>query len=287
LFSKVFGGAKGFTRANQALAKSTYRRHLGRIMKPMIGVIILAVLSLGLGIALFTTKRQAAEEKHKDTQTITEKSNQVVQLTADLGEQKQVNVLLSNDLSVVRTDATAISNNFTEVKATLEKTEKSLEETKQEVARRDAKIADLEKQNQDLDLRATDLSTAITNLTGEIAETRRKLSASEGDKAFLEKELKRMMSEKAELERQFNDIDVVRRQVAKLREELNVSRRLDWIRKGLYSADQQKGAQKLIEKGPLASAPSTNHYDLNVEVNADGSVRVIPQSTNAPTTSPK
>ena len=253
----------------------------------MIGVIILAVLSLGLGIALFTTKRQAAEQKRKDTDTITYHSNQVVQLNEDVGEQKQVNVLLSNDLAVVRTDFGTVSNSLTETKVALAKTEKSLEETKQEVARRDAKIADLEKQNQELDLRANDLTTAITNLTGQISETRRMLAASEGDKAFLEKELKRLMAEKSELERQFNDIDVVRKQVAKLREEHNVARRLEWIRKGLLAADEQKGAQKLMQRGPLAAAPSTNRYDLNVEVNADGSVRVIPPQTNAPAATPK
>jgi hypothetical protein len=44
----------------------------------------------------------------------------------------------------------------------------------------------------------------------------------------------------------------------------------------------RKGAQLL-----MARAPATNrmvgpaHYDLNVEVNSDGSVRVVPATTNA------
>jgi septal ring factor EnvC (AmiA/AmiB activator) len=130
-------------------------------------------------------------------------------------------------------------------------------------------------------LRAANLSSSITNLTGQIAETQRKLDASEGDKAFLEGELKRLMAEKAELERQFNDLAEVRKQVAKLREELNVSRRLEWIRKGLFPDDQVKGATLLIQKAPVPDA-NTNRYDLNVEVNADGSVRVLPPPTNAP-----
>jgi predicted nuclease with TOPRIM domain len=131
------------------------------------------------------------------------------------------------------------------------------------------------------------LSLQITNLNAQIAETQRKLTASEGDKAFLEKELKRMMAEKSELERQFNDLTVLRAQVAKLKEELSIARRLDWIRRGLFASADQKGAQQLVQAGPAAvgtGQPKTNLYDLNVEVSADGSVRVIPPltGTNAP-----
>jgi len=135
-----------------------------------------------------------------------------------------------------------------------------------------------------LDKKAADLSLSLTNLTVQIAETQRKLAASEGDKAFLEKELKRLMGEKAELERQFNDLVVLRAQVAKLKEELNIARRLEWIRKGLFAVEEQKGAQLLMQRQPVAK--TTNVYDLNVEVNADGSVRVIPPLTNGPAVTP-
>ena len=117
-------------------------------------------------------------------------------------------------------------------------------------------------------------------LTTQITETQRKLDASEGDKAFLEGELKRLIVEKAELEKQFNDLDTLRRQVSKLKEELSIARRLEWIRKGLFSGDEQKGATKLMNVKPHND--NTNVYDLNVEVNSDGSVKVIPGLTNAP-----
>lgn len=255
-------------------------------MKAIIGVIILAaVLSVGLGVALFQTKKQAAVEKQKDTETISTLSNKWVEIDSKLNEQKQVNLSLEKDVEARKQALSELTNKFSEVSGTLAKTEDTLKQTvqlsKEEIAKRDAKITDLEKQNQDLDLRAADLNTAITNLTGQIAETQRKLAASEGDKAFLETELKRLMADKAELERQFNDLAVVRAQVAKLREELNVSRRLEWIRKGLFPDDQVKGATLLMQKTP-APAPNTNRYDLNVEVNADGSVRVLPPPTNAP-----
>ncbi len=49
------------------------------------------------------------------------------------------------------------------------------------------------------------------------------------------------MAEKAELERQFNDLAVLRAQVSKLKEELSVARRLEWIRQGLFASTEQRG----------------------------------------------
>ena len=256
-------------------------------MKTMIGVIILAVLCLGLGVAVFTTRKQAAEQKKKDTETISTLSNKWVETSGKLDEQKQVNLVLEKDVVSRKQQFSELTNKYSDVAGALVKTEDFLKASKEDVAKRDAKIADLEQQNRDLDLRAADLGNALTNLTAQIIDTKGKLARSEGDKAFLEKELTRLMAEKAELERQFNDLVLVRAQVAKLREELNVSRRLEWIRKGLFATEDQKGAQKLMQKSTAAPADTKGHYDLNVEVNADGSVRVIPPLTNAPATPSK
>jgi len=252
-------------------------------MKNLIGVIILAVICLGMGVVLITTKKQATEQKAKDGGTILSLSNDVVKATSDLIEQRQVNVLLTNDLSNARSDYSNLSNKLTDVQATLVKTESSLKASQSAVAERDQRIAALETQNRELDEKAIDLSAALTNLTTQITETQRKLDASEGDKAFLEKEMKRLMAEKAELERQFNDLAVLRKQVAKLKEELSVARRLEWLRKGLFAQDEQKGAQRLMQLNnpPSTAAKSSTAYDLNVEVNADGSVKVIPPLTNS------
>lgn len=264
-------------------------------MKTKIGLIVLAVLCLGLGVAIFATRKQAAEEKTKDTETIATLSNNWVDTRRQLEEQKQAGLNLEKDVESHKLQFSELTNQYTAVAGTLTKTEDSLkattetlQATKEDVAKRDVKIAELEQQNRDLDQRALDLSGAITNLTTLISVAQGKLARSEGDRAFLEKELKRLMAEKAELERQFNDLVLVRAQVAKLREELNVSRRLEWIRKGLFSTDEMKGAQKLMQKD-LAPQPAKpkGHYDLNVEVNADGSVRVIPPRTNAPATPSK
>ena len=92
--------------------------------------------------------------------------------------------------------------------------------------------------------------------------------------------MKRLQTEKAELERKFNDLAVLRDQVRKLRDELSIARRLDWIRRGLYGSE--KGAEKL-QKGLAAAGPQTN-YDLNVEIKQSGGAKIASPSTNAPAT---
>lgn len=261
-------------------------------MKNLIGIVILAVVCLGLVVALVTTKKTATQEKHKDIDTILMHSNQWETTRADLEEHKQVIQNLEKDIDTRKQQFGELTNQYTDVTAkytdtaaTLAKTEQSLKATQDEVAKRDAQIAELEARNQSYEQKAIDLSVALTNLTAQIADTQKKLTASEGDKAFLETTLKQLMAEKAELERQFNDLTILRAQVSALKRELSIARRLDWIRKGLFSSSDQKGAQQLIQHGPgtpAASEATTNHYDLNVEVNTDGSVRVIPSLTNSP-----
>ena len=253
-------------------------------MKKRIGLIVLVLVSLGLAIALITIKRQAADQQEKDSVRIEHYSNEVASANDQLERQKQVNANFEKDLDSQRKQFADLTNNFTQVTTDLVVTSNNLAKTeltmKEEVAKRDTRINELETANQALDQKALDLSSSITNLTLQITETQRKLTASEGDKVFLEGELKRLMAEKAELERQFNDLTVLRAQVAKLKQELNIARRLQWIREGLFAANEQKGAQKLMQGSAApqiaqAKAPKPA-YDLNVEVSSDGSVKVIP-----------
>jgi chromosome segregation ATPase len=204
-------------------------------MKNRIGVIVLLLVLLcaGLGIVLLAMKKKATEELHEAAVTNTALSNSVVQFNDQLDRQKLVNDELSKDREKRIQEFQSLTNKYVEslttlaqVSNTLAQTELALKTSQEETAKRDAKIAGLEAQNQALDKQAVDLSTAITNLTTQIEETKRKLATSEGEKGFLEKELKRLMVEKSELEKQFNDLTVLRAQVSKLKEELSVARRL-------------------------------------------------------------
>ncbi len=251
-------------------------------MKTRIGLMVTIVVSLGLFIML-CRMRERVSQQAQQTQSF---SNQVVKVSEELDAQKQVNTVFEKDLETRKKAFTELTNSYSSLSGTLAKTEETLKTTQQEVVKRDVWISELEAENQALDTQALELSTSITNLTMEIAETRRKLSASEGDKAFLEAELKRLMSQKAALERQFNDLSVLRAQVAKLKREQSIARRIEWSRHGLLAGTEQKGAQRLLEGIQPTENKTSKTVGLNVEVNADGSVKVTPppDSTEAPST---
>jgi chromosome segregation ATPase len=253
-------------------------------MKNQMGIIILILICLGLGATLVWRSNETADKQHSAVEKISSLSNNLVQVSDNLNQLRQVNT--ENEARITKQSEAllGLTNVLNRVSADLTKTEASLKTTQEQVAQRDAKIADLESQNQALDQRAIELSTSITNLTTQIDDTRKKLAASDSDKDFLGKELQRLMAEKADLEKQFNDLAVLRAQVAKLKEELNVSRRLEWIRKGLFASGDQKGSEQLMQKSPTREPAKQPTYDLNVEIGADGSVRVIPPLTNTPAT---
>jgi chromosome segregation ATPase len=265
-------------------------------MKNRMGIIILTLACVGLAIALVVNQSDATKDRKDAEHQILTHSNMWVETSEKLEEQRKVNVTLTNDLAARIQDLGTLTNRITATSNTLAKTEDSLKAAQDEVAKRDTQIADLETQNKQLDEKAADLNSSITNLQTQIDDTQKKLTASEGDKAFLEKELQRLVAEKAELERQFNDLKVLRTQVSKLKEELNISRRLAWIREGIFARADQKGAQQLMQKTTPAvgsnatvanvTPPKAGIYDLNVEVNADGTVRVIPPGTNGAPTNP-
>jgi len=264
-------------------------------MKSRLGIIILTLACVGLAITLIVNQSNATKYQRQAESTIMAQSNGWVTAEGRLEEERKLTTTLTNDLAARKSDLTALTNQIIETSNTLAKTQDSLKAAQDEVAKRDAQIADLENQNKQLDDKAVTLSNSITNLQTQIDATQKKLAASEGDKAFLEKELQRLVAEKAELERQFNDLKVLRAQVAKLKEEMNISRRLAWIREGIFFRDEQKGAQQLMQKStpafgtnsaPPAPQPKPGNYDLNVEVNSDGTVRVIPPTNAVPTNAP-
>jgi chromosome segregation ATPase len=202
--------------------------------------------------------------------------------TANLDELRQVNLILTNDLASSRQDVLTFSNQFTEASGKLAGANASLQTARSEITNLNSRIAGLEAQYQVLDQRAAALTNAIAGLNAQIAGTQKKLVGAEINNAFLQKELQRQMAAKAELENKFNNLSTVRAQVKKLRDELFVARRLEWIREGTDPGSQPKGAQLLMQRAPSTDTVRSPHYNLNVEVGSDGSIHVIPSPTNAP-----
>ena len=257
-------------------------------MKLKVALVIVAIVALGLGIGLIRTNQQAAADRTEATTEISRLSNSWSETSLQLEDQKKKDAALETDISNQVATIATLTNNLLQANDTITQKDAALKTAQEEQAQSQKTIAELKGDIDQLDQQAASLTNQINAKDQQIADTKAKLETSEGDKVFLEKELQRLMAEKAELERKFNDLAVLKDQVKKLKEELDVSRRLQWIREGLFATQDQKGAQKLMQ-GATSQTPkpvtlSTNAYDLNVEVKSDGSVQVIPpvQTTPAP-----
>jgi chromosome segregation ATPase len=251
-----------------------------------IGIVILAAVCVGLLIALLATKKAADAQRLTDDNTINVFSNQLLKAQNNIDDLNQVNLVLSNNLDASRDAFVEVSNNLLETSNNLTQTQASLQNVQDQVTNLDSRIADLEAQNQALDERAATLTNTIAMLDAQITETQQKLAVSETNNDFLTAQLQTQLALKAELEHKFADLDTVRAQVKKLRDEAFVARRLQWIASGNNSSSTPpKGAEMLMQHSPSPANAATNtppHYDLNVEVGSDGSVHVIPPATNSP-----
>jgi predicted RNase H-like nuclease (RuvC/YqgF family) len=251
-------------------------------MNIKIVIVILAAVCAGLVIALVATKKQAGEQTQKAADAILDFSNQLTTANVNLDDLRQVNLMLTNDIAASHEALLALSNNFTETSGALTETKASLQSAQDQIGNLNGRIADLEAQNKALDDHTAALTNTIASLDSQIADVQQQLASSETNNVFLTAELQKQMAQRAELEHKFNDLNDVRAQVKKLRDELFVARRLQWISAGT-SGTQQKGAELLMHGPPTGTAPGhPPHYDLNVEVGSDGSVHLIPPITNAP-----
>ncbi len=248
-------------------------------MKPKIIIVILVVACVALALALFATKQSGEKQHETDIASIGNYSNQIVTVNQQVADLSQVNLVLTNDLSLSRTQSAELSNSLISAAAILASTKSQLATVQDrvvtltnQISGLNSQIADLEVQNKTLDDRANDLTNTIAQLSAKIEATENLLAISETNRTFIQAELKKQLAEKAELERKFNDLNEVRKQVKKLKDELFVQRRMQLDKSG---NGMKKGGQVLMERKVAPAAPVSN-YDLNVEVGSDGSVKVIP-----------
>ena len=249
-------------------------------------IVLLIVVSLGLGMVLMTVKRKSVEVTKEKDEKIETLSKSLSDEKNKGDEKEKLALYLQSNLSARAEELSSASNNLTKLNADLAQARTEMvaaaAAAKAEIERRDAQISQLTTQTNALTQKMDDLTASIEKYGKQIADTERKLAASEGDREFLLKELKRLQVERADLERQFNDLSALRAQVSKLKEELSIARRLEWIRMGIYGASDKKGAEKLMA-GSTGSAPKTNNFNLNVELKQDGGAKVVsPDASKAP-----
>jgi chromosome segregation ATPase len=252
-------------------------------MNKTIGFVILVIACVALAIAVVVLKSQSDAQQKKDAFTILQFSNDLDKADFKIDDLNQTNLRLSNDLDTNRLVLTVVSNELDVASNALTTTALSLQDAQQEITNLSTRINDLEAQNQVLDQRVDTLSNTIVSMDTQITVTQMKLAVSQTNNTFLEAELKREVAQENELEHKFNDLKDVRDQVHKLRDNLIMARRLAWMREGIDPTQLPKGGQLMMQRGS-ATTNASPYSTLNVEVNADGSVRVIPPltGTNAP-----
>jgi chromosome segregation ATPase len=263
-------------------------------MKSKIAIVILVLICLGLGVALVTEQRKHAQQKKELDERIALQSQNLDTTSKKLEEQTQVNMSLEKDLLTRSNELSVLSNNLGKVITDLEKsdavakaTAEQLRTAQAELVKKDQRINELDGEIAMRSKQMDQLTNSIGDLEKLIAATEKKLATSQGEKEFLAKELTRLRAEKAELERQFNDLSVLRTQISKIKEELAISRRLEFIRLNLFGG-AKGGATGLMPQQPKPMVNATN-YDLNVELRQGAAPKVI-GTTNAapaPATPPK
>ncbi|HSY17458.1 MAG TPA: hypothetical protein VK815_03950 [Candidatus Acidoferrales bacterium] len=253
-------------------------------MKIKIAIIVLAIACIGLAVALFATKQQSEEQHTKDLSSINDFSNREVEVNIQLKDLSQANLALTNDLALSRQEAMELSNSLVAANVVLANDQTNLATAQEVITNLTFRVSDLEEQNKMLDQRAQELTNTIAQLNASISSTLDKLAIAETNASFLQGELQKQMTQKAELEHKFNDVNEVRAQVKKLKDEIFVAHRAELARN---DTGGRKGAEWLAPQSASAYTNSSKlppNYDLNVEVGSDGSVKVIPPlgATNVP-----
>lgn len=232
-------------------------------MKPL--VVILSLVCLGLAAQLVIRHRAGGEKEFAAANSqLHSLSNEVVETRQKASEESRLAAYLQSNLTARITELTAASNSLDQAAASLTAAQGELKSVQEEAKKQAARVTELEGQKDEMQTKLDELAGSIKGVNVQIAETKRKLSAAEGDRDSLTKELAKLQSDKAELLRQFNDLAALRAQVALLRDEAAVNQRVAWTAQGVYQASSRKGAEALVSK-PTATPPAADP-SLNVDI---------------------
>lgn len=240
---------------------------------------IFGIASVVLGLAFFVRHLSAVSKQREDSAHIVQLSNEVSTVSEELKGQKAINVKMERELAETAKDVVELTTQLTTTKTELTKVKSEAanasEIAKAEAAKKDARIAELESEKDGISRQMAGLSTQITTLENRIAETQKQLAESNSDKKLLMDQLEKLQREKAELERQFHDLALLREQVAKLKEELSVARRIEYLKQGLYDTVSKGGAllQSPDFKKPVTPLPPRGtNVQFSVDISREGGV---------------
>ena len=249
------------------------------------------------------TKRQKLEESvqtqdkrivelNAEVETEKTKVTQLdMNLTQKTAEIDALNLQHAQDLGAVETKLQEVNTAKVKAEKELVKTAADLKAQTTELKEFQTKVADetkqrveligaLETKNDTLNQEKGALEVKIGNLNTEIAETNQKLEDSEGDRTFLEGELLRLQDEKSELVKQMNDIEFLSAQVKRIKSDIAVARRLDWMRRGIGIYAKHRPTRSAYaaywdnkrQEGKVSNAEPQKKQNVSVELTSDGRV---------------
>jgi chromosome segregation ATPase len=239
-------------------------------------VIILAIACIGLAGMLAFNRTKIQTQLITTQAELNIATNALTETRTKLTDQEKLTGFLQQNLDQRSSELTAASNGLTQANTRLESVQTELKSAQADAESKGVRISALEAEKNEMNKKLNELAGQINNLDDQITETKRKLAASEGDRAYLTKELARLQTDKAELVRQFNDLAVLRAQVALLKEEESVNRRIAWAAQGVYAAASRKGAEVLVTRPAL---PVKHDPSLDVELEKEGGARLVPSTT--------
>jgi hypothetical protein len=140
---------------------------------------------IGLTAGLYYQHKTAGTDQPALSAKVNQLSNALHGMTLKLDEQRLVNSSLEQELSVAVAEATGYSNMVSKASAELAKVNQAKHNSEAQSPLADSRLADLENERDGLSARLDDLTGAMAKLDGDLAETKRKLEASEGDRGAL------------------------------------------------------------------------------------------------------
>jgi len=187
--------------------------------------IILGLLVLGLGFALFKRNSGGAAQTEKYTNEIARLTNNILELTARLTKETNSAFVAQSNLQAVLDRRTAelasFSNRLVQTRQLLDREAAELLAARNEISAKATALGALEVQRDEWHRQAA----SIPGLEREIASQKEKLNRGQIDYVFLQETLGRVSAEKADLERRLQDPLFLRRQALRVEQAAELRQR--------------------------------------------------------------
>ena len=210
------------------------------------------------------------------------------QVTEKTSEMESMKLQHAQDLGELETKLKVTTENLVMAQGELkEQTNLAIAKAK-EAQERGETASNLEAKNKGLSQEKERLEFDLKELEAKINETSKQLADSNGKRKDLEDKLSELQEQQAELEKQMNDIEFLEAQYKRVKSEIAIAKRLDWMRRGVGIYKNRKpldavrsnvilknrisSPEKSREKQAGGKVPVGAGESVSVELTSDGRV---------------